>query len=167
MTDSARIETNHGGGVPDQLPSRASLTDLSGPQSDPNVLLQTLRRGFHRVSQAADRDGAEEASSELTSVYMTEFEPIERYLLGRSPQSVRPLEIEFNAIRGEISTGLKGEALANRLEKLDSDVETLVTRLEARPAGTFGTAFFESFVTIVREGVEVILVLAMLIVRWW
>jgi high-affinity iron transporter len=163
VIDAAHIETNHGGGAPDELPSRVSLTDLSGPQADPNVSLQALRRGFHRVGQAADRDGPDEAASELTTVYMTDFEPIERYLLGRSPQSVRPLEIEFNAIRGEISTGLKGEPLAARLEPLYQKVETLIARLEARPAGAFGTAFFESLITIVREGVEVILVLAMLI----
>ena len=105
----------------------------------------------------------DEAASELTTVYMTEFEPIERYLLGRSPQSVRPLEIRFNTLRGEISAGLKGEELADRLDRLSAEVEALVARLEARPAGTFGTAFFESLITIVREGVEVILVLAMLI----
>jgi high-affinity iron transporter len=163
VTDSAHIETTHGGGAADPLPSRLSLTHLGGPQADPSVLLQTLRRGFRRVGQAADRDGPDEASSELTSVYMTDFEPIERYLLGRSPQSVRPLEIDFNAIRGEISTGLKGESLTKRLEKLDAEVESLVARLEARPAGAFGTAFFESLITIFREGVEVILVLAMLI----
>ena len=68
--------------------------------------------GSTEVGQQADRDGADEAASELTTVYMTDFEPIERYLLGRSPQSVRPLEIQFNALRGEISAGLKGEELA-------------------------------------------------------
>src|SRR5262249_54313599 len=138
------------------LPSRVDLADLRGPQADIGALLQALRRGFHRVEEAADRAGPDEASSELTSVYMNDFEPIERYLLGRSPQSVRPLEVEFNAIRGEISSGLKGEPLANRLDRLGSDVEALAARLEARPAGAFGTAFFESLITIVREGVEVI-----------
>jgi high-affinity iron transporter len=163
VTDAAHIDANHREGATDELPSLASLSDLSGPTADPGVLLQTLRRGFHRVNQQADQDGPDEASSELTTVYMTDFEPIERYLLGRSPQSVRPLEVQFNAVRGEISSGLKGEKLAARLDGLYSEVDALVARLEARPAGTFGTAFLESLITIVREGVEVILVLAMLI----
>jgi high-affinity iron transporter len=163
VTDAAHIDANHRTGATDELPSLASLSDLGSSEADPSVLLQTLRRGFHRVNQQADQDGPDEASSELTSVYMTEFEPIERYLLGRSPQSVRPLEVQFNALRGEISTGLKGEKLAGRLDRLYSEVEGLVTKLEARPTGTFGTAFLESLITIVREGVEVILVLAMLI----
>ena len=145
------------------LPSRVDLTDLGGPPADVPTLLQGLRRGFHRVYEAADQHGPDEASSELTSVYMNDFEPIERYLLGRSPQSVRPLEIEFNAIRGAISTGLKGEALAARLDRLDATVGALTADVEARPVGVFGAAFSASLVTIVREGVEVILVLAMLI----
>ena len=163
VIDAAHIEVAHGDVPQDELPSRLSLTDLGGQQSDPNALLQTLRRGLHKVGETADRDGPDEASSELTSEYMNDFEPLERYLLGRSPQSVRPLEIEFNAIRGEISSGLKEEKLAGRLDRLYADVEGLVARLEARQAGTFGTAFLESLITIVREGVEVILVLAMLI----
>ena len=94
---------------------------------------------------------------------MTDFEPIERYLMGRSPQSIRPLEIRFSELRGEITGGLKGEELAGRLDRMTADVEALILKLEARPVGAFGTAFFESLITIVREGVEVILVLAMLI----
>jgi high-affinity iron transporter len=164
VTDAAHIDANHRAGATDELPSLASLSDLGGGSlADPEVLLQALRRGFHRIGEAADRDGSDEASFELTNVYTTEFEPIERYLLGRSPQSIRPLEARFNALRGEISSGLKGDQLTARLDGLYKEVDGLVARLEARPAGAFGTAFFESLITIVREGVEVILVLAMLI----
>ena len=66
---------------------------------------------------------------------MTEFEPLERYLLGRSPQAVRPLEIQFNTLRGDLTAGLKGEELSARLDALSSEVETLIGRLETRPAG--------------------------------
>ncbi|MGP0069898.1 MAG: FTR1 family protein [Isosphaeraceae bacterium] len=134
-----------------------------GSQEDPKALLQALRGGFRRINQAARQHGADEAASELTTVYMTEFEPLERYLMGRSPQSIQPMEVRFNTLRGDLFAGLKGAELTDRLDRLADEVETLVNRLEARPAGTFGTAFFESFITIVREGVEVILVLAMLI----
>ena len=93
VTDGAHIDANHRDGAAVDLPSLAAGLDSTGPQADPGVLLQALRRGFHEVGQKADQDGADEASSELTDVYMKDFEPIERYLLGRSPQSVRPLEI--------------------------------------------------------------------------
>jgi high-affinity iron transporter len=163
VTDAAHLGANEGGGPPADLPSLADGLAADGPRADPHVLLQSLRRGLQGVRHQADQRGADEASSELTTVYMNDFEPFERYLMGRSPESIRPLEAQFNAIRGEITSGLKGEPLAEGLDRLFGEVESLVVRLEARPAGTFGTAFLESLITIVREGVEVILVLAMLI----
>ena len=44
----------------------------------------------------------------MTSAYFEEFEPIERFVAARKPQDVRPLEVRFNAIRGEVGAGLKG-----------------------------------------------------------
>ncbi len=79
----------------------------AGQSEDPHVLLQGLKRGFHRVDALADGDASDDAASELTTVYMTEFEPLERLLLGRTPQEVRPLEIEFNALRGDLAQGSK------------------------------------------------------------
>lgn len=163
VTDAAHIETAVGSGADAELPSLADGLDAAGARTDPSVLLAALRRGLHRVREQADRTGPDDAASELTTVYMTDFEPFERYLMGRSPQSIRPLEIQFNAIRGEIASGLRGEPLAARLDRVYAEVDSLAARLEARPAGSFGTAFIESLITIVREGVEVILVLAMLI----
>jgi FTR1 family protein len=159
VTDGLRIDAI-GGADSDLRPFTGTGSDIP---NDPAPLLRALRSGFDRINQAADERGPDEAASELTTVYMTEFEPIERYLYGRSPQSVRPLEVRFNTLRGDLSGGLKGATLAGRLDTLDSEVKDLVARLEAKPAGTFGTAFVESLITIVREGVEVILVLAMLI----
>ena len=141
----------------------ASSLGTPAPAGDPKPLLRRPagRASPHRPGGRAE--WARRGASELATVYTTEFEPLERYLLGRSPQSVRPLEVQFNSLRGDLYAGLKGAELNARLDQLYDEVETLVTRLESRPAGTFGTAFFESLITIVREGVEVILVLAMLI----
>jgi high-affinity iron transporter len=94
---------------------------------------------------------------------MTEFEPLERYLMGRDPQAVRPLEMQFNSLRGDLAVGLLGDKLSTRVDGLTSDVEKLVDRLESRPVGTFGAAFLASLITILREGIEVILVVAMLL----
>ena len=159
VTDRSRIDAAGG--------PAGSVGDLdanaTGPSAEPRALLQALRRGFRRVDREAGRNGPDDAASELTTVYMTEFEPLERYLLGRSPQEVRALEIQFNTLRGDLAAGLKGEELAARLDGLATEVETLIARLEARPAGTFGPAFFSSLVTILREGIEVILIVTMLL----
>jgi len=157
VTDRTRIDAGTGaaGSVGD--------LDATGPPPEPRALLQSLRLGFRRVDREANHNGPDDAASELTTVYLTEFEPLERYFLGRSPQAVRALEIQFNTIRGDIAAGLKGEELAAQLDGLSTEVESLIARLEARPAGTFGPAFFSSLITILREGVEVILILTMLL----
>jgi len=165
VTDRSKIDAV-GGVAATALEFDAAHSEQSAatePGGDPKALLQALKRGFHRIDQEAERNGPDDAASELTSVYMTEFEPLERYLLGRSPQAVRPLEIQFNSLRGDLAAGLKGEKLSARLSALASEVETLIGRLEAQPTGTFAPAFFASLITILREGVEVILVLTMLI----
>jgi high-affinity iron transporter len=164
VTDRSRID--HVGsqkGAEAELIAAQDLAVASGPAGDPAILVQSLKRGLKRVEDHAQGDQPDEAAAELTTVYMTDFEPLERYLLGRSPQDVRPLEIQFNALRGELGAGLKGEKLSSRVAALSTDVEALIGRLEARPVGAFGPAFLASLVTIVREGVEVILVVAMLL----
>ncbi len=138
-------------------------TKSAGSPPDLSPLLAALKKGFVRVESEAEHGGPDAAASELTTVYMTEFEPLERRLFAYSPADIRNLEIRFNTLRGELSGGLKGEKLAAQIEGLVVDVETLLAKVEARPFGTFGAAFIASLITIVREGLEVILVLAMLI----
>jgi high-affinity iron transporter len=156
VTDGSHIDAA-GDVAADQAPALAA-----GPAGDPKMLLAALRRGFDRVGRAADLNRPDDAASELATVYWTEFEPLERYLEGHQPRSVKPLEIQFSALRGDLSAGLNGEKLADRLDALALEVEHMINQFEARPAGTFGAAFIESLITIAREGVEVILVLAML-----
>ena len=125
--------------------------------------LIALERGFARVEELAGRGDAEEAAAEMTAVYWGGFEPLERFIAARMPQDVGPLELRFSTIRGAVGTGLKGKPLAATLAALQTEVESALDRSAAEPAGTFGPAFAASLVTIVREGVEVILVLTMLI----
>jgi high-affinity iron transporter len=157
VTDRSRVDA---GGQ--SATARADF-GTAGTTDEPRTLLQALKRGFGRVERAASDEGPSEAASELSTVYMTEFEPLENYFLGRSPQDVRALEIEFNTLRGDIAAGLGGEKLTARLDNLFAKAETLVARLEARPVGAFGSAFFSSLITIMREGLEVILILTMLL----
>lgn len=130
---------------------------------DPRAQLRALKEGFDRVRALADGGEADEAAATMTAVYFDEFEPTERFVVAHNPGDVRPLEMTFNAIRGEISAGLKGIPLAARLDALRSDVRAAIDRGRAAPAGAFGSAFGLSLLTIVREGVEVILLLTMLV----
>jgi high-affinity iron transporter len=163
VTDGSRIDSPFSRMGSDGMASVAEPVDAIGSAGDPMTMLHALKRGFHQIEQRAERDGPDEAASELTSVYMTDFEPLERYLFGRSPQAVRPLEVQFNTLRGELAAGLKGDQLTSRLDGLTAEIEALLERLRTRPAGAFGPAFVASLVTIVREGLEVILVVTMLL----
>ena len=158
MTD--RLQLDAVGHIAAALDLRVSF----GTSGDPKLLLEERKHGFRRVKHAAQRVGPFEAASELTTVYLREFEPLERYFLGRRPQEVRPLEIKFSDLRGDVSAGLTGEPLTARIDSLSTQIEKLVEELEAQPAGLFGSAFLASFITIsARSGVEVILILAMLL----
>ena len=101
----------------------------------------------------------------MTAVYWDGFEgTLSRFMVyADALQDVGPLELRFSTIRGAVGTGLKGKPLAETLSVLQTEVESALDRSAAEPAGTFGPAFAASLVTIVREGVEVILVLTMLI----
>jgi len=156
VTDRSRIDAIAG-------PVAGLEAGAVSADDDPRVLLHALERGFRQIDQVAQRDGPDDAAAELTSVYMTDFEPLERYLLGRRPQEVRSLEIRFNRLRGDLSGGMRGEELRGQLDGLFKQVESLVVQLETQPGGGFGSAFLASFITIVREGVEVILILTMLL----
>ena len=58
---------------------------------------------------------------------------------------------------------MKGDSLAGRLDLLDTEVRKALERGDAQVPGSFGPAFGASFVTALREGAEVILLLTMLV----
>ncbi|WP_422927376.1 FTR1 family protein [Singulisphaera sp. PoT] len=143
--------------------NKAAAADASVSSVNPREQLARLTRGLNRIREQAENGEASEAASAMTTVYFSDFEPIERYLDARKPQEVRPLEIRFNAIRGEVDSGLKGADLSARFDGLVAEVETALAKCEAQRSGTFGPAFVESLVLILREGIEVILLLTMLL----
>ncbi len=124
--------------------------------------LKALATSFAGVKTMADAGQASDAASAMTDAYFNDFEPLERLLNVRRPQEVTPLESRFNAIRGLVDSGLKGPELADDLDRLRGEVVAALDRSDAASAGSFGLAFVNSLVTILREGVEVILLLAML-----
>jgi high-affinity iron transporter len=151
-------------GVTDRLhifTATAAVETLA--HGDRDERMSALKRAFQKVRNQADRGERDDAASAMTSVYFDEFEPIELFVSGRKPEDVRPLEVQFNAIRGEIAGGLSGDALSARLDKLVDQVEGALGRSDAKASGTFGSAFGASLVLILREGIEVILLLTMLL----
>ena len=126
------------------------------------VRLTALSGAFQRVVELADKSEADEAHSAMVSVYFEEFEPLEQFIAVRRPQDVTPLEAQFSAIRGAITDGIKGSELASRMAALTDAVKLSTDKSSQEVMGSFASAFGVSLITIVREGVEVILLLAML-----
>lgn len=156
VTDGAHLMTA-------STPASPTTAAAAPTAVDAAAQLALLKTGFDRVIALAAKGEADEAAAEMTVVYFNEFEPLERVINAHRPLDVRPLEVTFNAIRGAVETGLKGEALVTRLDGLRADAAAAVERSESQPGGTFAPAFAASLVTILREGVEVILLLTMLI----
>ena len=125
--------------------------------------LEALASSFAEIRSLADQDRPTDAASAVTDAYFDDFEPLERLLNVRRPGEVMPLESRFNAIRGRVGSGLKGAELAGELDGLRSEVVAALGRADSDTAGSFGLAFANSLVTILREGVEVILLLTMLV----
>lgn len=135
----------------------------AAPPLDRSIRRAEFGRALQGVRDLADRGEPDEAASAMAALYFESFEPIEAAIASQAPQDVRPLEIEFNAIRGEVGSGSKGGALAARLDGFQVDVDAALERVEGRASGSFAPAFAASLLTIVREGVEVILLIAMLL----
>lgn len=151
-----RTQVFQAGALPPPLaPSPGSL--------DQRGLLLAFKQSLLDLQALADKGEADEAASAMTSIYFTDFEPLERILNSRNPAEVRPLEIQYNRIRGEVGSGLKGEKLAAELADLQGRVTLALGRVEQQSAGAFGSAFASSLFIILREGVEVILLLTMLL----
>lgn len=134
-------------------------------RADRPARLRALRGAFDDVAREANMGRGDEASSLLTDAYFDSFEPLERTLAAYAPIDVARLEARFNTLRGQIHAGLKGSTLESELDKLHGDIRAAGDRMDARSAtaGVFGSAFLASLITILREGVEVILLLTMLI----
>ena len=141
---------------------RGEVVALPGA-SQQAVQFKALESSFALIVRLADQGKTNDAASALTDAYFTDFEPLERLLNVRRPQEVTPLESRFNAIRGKIGSGLAGTPLKKELDGLRGEVVAALSRCETATVGSFGLAFVNSLVTILREGVEVILLLTMLI----
>ena len=119
----------------------SSIRDRNfGASGDPEAAcsMRLKSRVSCAFDEAAERNGPDEAASELTTVYMTDFEPWSVTCSGAARKTVRPLEIQFNSLRGDLPRGSKGKKLTAGSTRLSTDVETLIDRLEAQPAGRSG-----------------------------
>jgi high-affinity iron transporter len=146
------------------LASGAAPTPIA--EGELRLQLAGLRRTFDRVGSLVEKGNVSDARDELVeSGYFRAFEPMERQLNLTNPSAVKPLESRFASLRGQIESGLRGAELREALDALYADIAAAMQAGEGRKgtASVFGLAFSASLVTILREGIEVILLLTMLL----
>jgi high-affinity iron transporter len=143
---------SHGG-----LASLAAIRAHQSASSPAAEVLAAVRAQVDSV-YALSRTGRPGASTGALDAYMT-FEQIERELRGRDPALAAELEADFAALRAAAATGGGPD--------LDTARERLATGLD-RAAASMGVGlsrpnlFIQSFVIMLREGLEAILIVGAL-----
>lgn len=127
----------------------------------PRGSIADIRRALVAAKGTYARGAASEARHLLTDAYLDGFEPLEARLLATAPELVRRIEDQFLALRD----GTEHDMSAARFA---AGVDTLLVQLEAVDARLRGetsawSAAIAAFVVVVREGVESVLLVLLLL----
>ncbi len=122
--------------------------------------LGECRRGLARVRELATSGRREEALQASVEAYLNGFEKLEADLGARAPGLKRDMEERFGRLREELQAGASGDRVTASLDAIEQGLAQSGRVAETGLSGL--AALGQSFVIIVREGFEVILVLAAL-----
>jgi len=148
--------------VLNSVDSQTQLKAEAGAEVNPNQLIDAIRADFVKLSELANSGQSEEASSYITNIYFGSFEPVELKLVASNPLQVSRIESRFNELRGKLRDGLQGQELKTDVDDLTADIDQLIGQSRNSSAGSFAGGFGASLITILREGIEVILLLTIL-----
>ena len=138
----------------------ARLAAIRGHQSASSPATEVLAAVRAQVDSvyALARTGHPGASTRALDAYMT-FEQIEREVRGRDPSLAAGLEADFAALRAAAATGGGPELDAAR-ERLATGLDRAATAMGVGLSRT--NLFLQSFVIMLREGLEAILIVGAL-----
>ena len=108
---------------------------------------------------ALARTGDTSASSRAFDAYMT-FEQVERSVRAKNPGLAADLEAGFASLRTRVAGGATGAELDRIRRQLDADLENAERTLADQPSAL--NLFVQSFVILLREGFEAILLVGAL-----
>ena len=108
---------------------------------------------------ALARTGDTSASSRAFDAYMT-FEQVERPVRAKNPGLAADLEAGFASLRTRVAGGATGAELDRIRRQLDADLENAERTLADQPSAL--NLFIQSFVILLREGFEAILLVGAL-----
>ena len=135
---------------------RAFQPDASAGSAD-QVLSEVRAQVESTYVLARKRDSS--ASTQAFDAYMT-FEQVERSVRAKNPALAAELEAAFATLRTRAAGGATGSELTRIREQLDAGLEKAERTLndQLSPAGLF----LQSFVILIREGLEAILLIGAL-----
>ncbi|MDQ3207132.1 MAG: FTR1 family iron permease, partial [Gemmatimonadota bacterium] len=133
--------------------------------AQPDATVNATAQVFDQVRRQLDstyvlaRKGDSSANTSAFDAYMT-FERVERGLRAKNPQLAAELEGRFAELRGQVAGRATAPALNSIRHQLALDLERAERSLgdQLSPANLF----FQSFVIMVREGLEAILIVGAL-----
>ncbi|HEV8355428.1 MAG TPA: FTR1 family protein [Gemmatimonadales bacterium] len=158
MSDSAVLAALGPGSGPERLAAVRLLQPVAD-HTDYTAVFSEVRRQLDSAYGLANAGRAEDARATAMDAYVT-FEQVERELRVKDPALTAQIEAAFTSLRTRTGTGATAEQLGEIRRRLAAALEraerTIADRLPA------GSIFAQSFVILVREGLEAILVIGAL-----
>lgn len=127
----------------------------------PAAVIQEVKKRLDDAATLYRQGRRTEAEAKVTESYL-EFEKVEKSLRSRDPSLTSRLEEGFNLkVKGKIRAGAPVAEVEKEVAAVKADLKTAEGILTAAPSGP--AAFANSFIIIVREGFEAILIVGALI----
>ena len=144
------------------LRSKPSLQLRGGEtyETQQKETLATIRGHLNRVRQEYEAGNQAEALQAAVNAYLDGFEKMELSLASRAPALNRSLEKQFGTLREELQAAAPTERIEATIGRIEEGLMAAEHATQTRLTGlaTLG----QSFVIILREGFEVMLILAAL-----
>ena len=141
--------------------SQVAAVRAFAPDASAGATAEVFTRVRHQLDStyALARGGDTSASSRAFDAYMT-FEQVERPVRARNPGLAAELEAAFAALRTRAAGGATAGELDRIRRQLEAGLENAERVLADRPSAP--SLFLQSFVILVREGLEAILLVGAL-----
>lgn len=125
--------------------------------------LENVRVLLEKSLKEYEAGNAEEAYKAARSAYLDHFENVELYTRPVDPEFTLELEIKFAQLREMIKRGEPVEGVRAKISEIDTDLDRVEALFEKSSSVVPGIATVLSFSIVFREGLEAVLISAIII----
>ncbi|HEX9654386.1 MAG TPA: c-type cytochrome, partial [bacterium] len=159
----ARIRAqNHASG---EDPESLQIVDhlrQNPPQVSPDEQLAYTRQKLNESFEAYDNANPSVAMESIMDAYLSGIEPLEPMLAQKRSSLVAAIEADFSKLRSAVRANQPVPVVAEYHQSLNRTLEEVGSELASSTAQK-GFAWLQSFTIILREGIEAILLIALMI----